>query len=229
MFKKSHFPLSDRRIMKKLTTLLFVVLLVAFGASAATLSVNCGSQGPSPTEINMTFNCGQFNPGANQVLQSVQITVNGTISGTITLINGATTSQTGQGTTTSQFFVASLPGFTIPSPVFTAQFSTGAQSLAPQSSTPFSGLSGSGGATLGPQSSNLTSYTGAGTFGVVVTTSTGVSASGGGGQIGAIQSTQGSAAVSVLYTYADTTVPEPGTMVLIGMGLVGLGVWKFRK
>jgi len=214
--------------MKKFTTLLFA-LLIAFTVSAATLSVDCGSQGPSSTELNMTFNCAQFNPGANQTLQSVQISVNGTITGTITLINGATTSQTGSGTTTSQFFVGALPGFTIASPLFTAQFSTGNQTLAPQSSTPFSGLSGSGGSTLGPQSSNLTSYTGSSTFAVVVTTSTGVSASGGGGQIGAIQSTQGSAAVSVLYTYGDTTVPEPGTMVLIGMGLVGLGFWKFRK
>jgi hypothetical protein len=104
--------------------LVFVsVLSLSATPSAATSVVNCSTV-TSTTELNSSVVCPQFN-GVG--LQSVEITVSGTITSTITLTNNGSSAQTGSGTTSSGYDVGALAGFTFSNPVFTASFSTGFQ------------------------------------------------------------------------------------------------------
>src|SRR6185295_11207145 len=93
-------------------------------ASAATLVVNCGTVS-GPTELaSAAALCPQFNI-AGASLTSISITVSGGLSGSVTLTNGAATTQTGVGTTTSQYSVGALAGFTFVNPRFTNSFTSG--------------------------------------------------------------------------------------------------------
>ena len=198
-----------------------LLVLTGGAVSASTITVNCPVVGPLPTELSVNVVCAQYN-GVG--LTSVQIGVTGTITGTITLTNNSSSSQIVNATTTSQFNVGALPGFTISNPIFTASYGTGNQILTPGQTATFAGMSGSGGAILGPESSNLVFYTGAGTFNIPVNTLTGLTVLGGGGQIGSGQDTHARAAATVTYTYETGEIPEPGTISLLGAGLCALGL-----
>src|SRR5208337_1518755 len=202
--------------MKTIGQLLFVLGVFAVVASATPL--NC-TVVASPTELNAMIVCPQFN-GVG--LESVQITVSGGITGSITLTNNASSTESTTGTTSSDFSVGALAGFSFVNPIFTAMYTTGLQSLSPGQSKTFSGMVGTGSADLGTDTTVLAPYIGAGTFNIDVSTLTGLTVSGGGGQIGASQSTNANATAEVTYT-ATTSTPEPVTASLIGLGLCGLG------
>src|SRR5437879_3673224 len=106
--------------MKRFTRPLVAIAVAAtaFGevASASTLIVNCGTVS-GPTELTSgSVLCPQINL-AGTTLTSISITISGTISGSISLTNGGTTTTTGVGTTTSQFSVAALSGFSFVNPI----------------------------------------------------------------------------------------------------------------
>src|SRR5215472_8552253 len=202
----------------KIVFAIAVLILTSSLASAALLTVNC-SVVSSPTELNANIVCPQFSGGG---LTSVQISVSGGITGSITLTNNASTSQTVTGTTSSAFSIGALAGFTIVNPIFSASYTTGPQSLTAGQSKTFAGLSGTGSDNLGTDTTVLAPYTGAGTFNIAVSTLTALAVSGGGGQVASAQSTSANGTATVTYNSAMTGVPEPGTLAMIGLGILGL-------
>jgi hypothetical protein len=126
------------------------------------------------------------------------------------------------GTTSSAFSVGPLAGFTFVNPIFSASFTTGPQTLTAGQSKTFSGLSGTGGGSLGTDTTVLLPYEGAGTFSIAVSTLTGLNVSGGGGQVASNQSTSANGTAMVTYNSQMTGVPEPGTLAMIGLGILGL-------
>ena len=208
----------------KVLALSAIALFAVATASADTMVVNCSVVGPSPTELGGNISCAQFNLTG---LSSIQITVNGTITGTITLTNNGAQTQTGRGTTTSDFDFGPLAGFTIASPFFTASFNTGNQSLLGGQTISFPGLSNSQTGSLGVNTTTFAPYSGAGNFLIPVSTLSGIGVTGGGGQFAAGQATQAAASAVVTYTYS--TIPEPSTFVMLGLGACLLGFVRRRK
>jgi hypothetical protein len=212
--------------MRSVSKLIIAISALAFAgtASATIMTVTCSTLN-GPTEINGNVVCPQF---SGLGLQSVAITVDGTISGSISLTNNASNTQTGEGTTTSGFMVGPLTGFIIANPLFSATFNTGLQSLTAGQNKAFSGLSGTGSATI-TDTSVFAPYTGAGSFDIPVLTSTMLMITGGGGNFAGSQSTTGSATATVTYTFGSTA-PEIGTPIYLatGLGAILLGLWRRR-
>jgi len=212
--------------MRSVSKLIVAIGALAFAgtASATTMTVTCSTLN-GPTELNGNVVCPQF---SGLGLLSVAITVDGTVSGSITLTNNGTATQIAEGTTTSGFMVGPLTGFIIANPLFSATFNTGSQSLTAGQTRTFSGLSGSGFATI-TDNSLFAPYTGTGNFDIPVLTATMLNVTGGGGNIASGQSTTGTATATVTYTFGST-VPEIGTPIYLatGLGAILLGLWRRR-
>jgi len=206
-------------------TLMLALLLAFTGAASATImTVTCSTLN-GPTELNGNLVCPQFN-GIN--LQSIEITIDGTISGSITLTNNATASETGAGTTTSGFTVGPLAGFTIGVPLFSSMFTTGTQTLTAGQSKTFSALTGTG-TDMITDNSVFAPYTGAGNFDIPVLTATMLMITGGGGNFAGSQTTTANATATVTYTFGSN-VPEVATPVYLatGLGAIALGLLRRR-
>ena len=206
--------------------LMLAPIALAETASATIMTVVCSTIN-GPTELNGNLVCPQFN-GLN--LQSIAITITGGISGSITLTNNASVTETGSGTTTSQFMVGSLSGFTIISPLFAAMVSTGNQSLTAGQTKTFAGLTGTGSA-MNMDTSVFAPYMGAGNFNIPILTSSMLDITGGGGNFAGSQTTTANATASVAYTFGSTTVPEVGTPVYLvtGVGAILIGLLRRRS
>lgn len=192
-------------------------------ASAATISYTV-STGPSPTELNTALNVPQFNL-LGQTLQSVQWTLSGTVSGTVTLTNNSGTSQTLSATSSSQF--TGTDTVSTGQVVFTAQWTTGSVTIPAGQTQSFTG-SGSNSQTSAVFGA-LAGYIGAGTWSETLTTLSGLSLLGGGGQIANTQALLASGILTVTYTYSDV-VPEPATFFLSGGALIAVAsILRRRK
>ena len=213
--------------MHAIRKILFALAPVALAgsASATIMTVTCSTLN-GPTELNSPLVCPQFN-GLN--LQNIAITITGGISGSITLTNNASVTETGSGTTTSQFTVGSLNGFTFASPLFAAMFTTGTQSLAAGQSKTSAGLTGTNSATI-TDNTVFAPYVGAGNFNIPISTSSMLEIMGGGGNFAGSQTTTANATASVAYTFGTTTVPEAGTPVYLvtGVGAILVGLLRRR-
>jgi hypothetical protein len=208
----------------------FAVLALSGSLVSATpLVVSC-TPVSGPTELNDNIACPQFSTGLGALI-SIEITVTGSISGSLTLTNNTATVQRTNATTTSQMNVGSLAGFSFVDPIFVASFTTGLQSLNAGQTVAFTGLTGGGSASLGTNTSILAPYTGLGTFDIPISTLSGFNLVGGGGHIGSLQTTSGTANAVVTYNYQpqnDTGTPEPASMALVGGGLLALG-WTAKR
>jgi len=201
---------------------LLTVLMFSGMASASTLVVNCGTVS-GPTELNTSILCPQFN--SIGTLSSISIAVSGGVSGSITLTNGSASPQTGSGTTTISFNFGSLGGFSFVNPIYSPSFTTGTQSLAAGQTLTVSGLSALGNGTLGSDTTVFVPYIGAGNFSIPISTSTFFLGGGTGGFFMAAQASTANATAVVTYTYdVAPSVPEPTTITLLGLGLLGIGV-----
>ena len=191
-------------------------------ASASQLVVNC-TTGNLATELGTSLACAKF---GGIGLTSVQISLTGGINGTINLTNNSANSQTVTAKTSSDFTVDpsfTLLGFPVyTNPVFTALFSTGSQTIAAGGTFSSAALQNTQTFSLGT-STVLGQFTGGGTFAIPVQTLTSLIITGGGGNVSGVQATTGFLTATVTYNYSAGVVPEPTTVSLIGLGLVGLG------
>lgn len=209
------------------TAALLVLMFSSMLSASPILVTNCGTVS-GPTELAASLLCPQFNLGGT--LSNISISVSGGITGSITLTNGDTATQTGSGTTTTSFSFGALNGFTFVNPIFPASFTSGTRTLSAGQTLTISGLSGSGSGSLGNDTTSFAAYTGAGNFTIPVSTSTFFSAGGTGGFFQAAQASNANATAVVTYTFDPeiSAVPEPTTMSLLGLSLLGLG-FAYRK
>lgn len=221
-------------MFNKLFFCLSFVGAVSVASAASTGYQSCGTYS-SPTELVATFLCPQFSLGGT--LTEVDLRASGAIQGTITLISSNVNSAiNASATTVSNFSVSnpsSLPGFTFITPLISATFSSGMQTL-PIGSTYTSPMLNATGTTVTLQDTGSLGapYVGNGTFQVGVQTSSTTSGSGGGGNLLVGGNTAATASIAVNYNYSlagASTVPEPSTTALGATGLLGLMFFARRR
>jgi hypothetical protein len=208
---------------------LFAVAAMALGVSANAATVTYTAGLPivtAPTEINQTMNLQMFDPSLG-TLTSVIIRYTDTATGSLSVKNNAATSTTARVETTIDFVWSDTIGGVVMSSSYTLQ------------NTGFLAYTAGQTRNFGPDTVGQTqianpafaAVTGLGTFGLTCETFNGASITGGGGQLAAVQSTVAGCGAEVTYEYTPTStgVPEPATMIPVGLALVGLGVARRRK
>lgn len=214
--------------------------LLAAGAHAATVSYSFTNPVEN-TEINQTGTLGLFDSTLG-TLTGASLNFGAGLSGTITLTlgNSQTPAQV-RGTTTSDIGVnsslAALDALFNGIADLSLSYTTGFVSLTPNSSFTSATLSDSDSLTL-DLSSILASLSvaGGGDFGLSCESLSGMGITGGAGFSGGSQTTQGSCEASIVYTYdaavspqPPATVPEPATLSLMGLAVLGLAAAHRRR
>jgi hypothetical protein len=212
--------------------------LAGASASADTLTGSCTQVGPQLPDITTSVTCSQFNLTG---LQSISLTINGLIAGTITITNNDDTDENVTATVDSSWSLSSpLSGFSFPTPVFDLSFGTGAVVVPALTAEvfPSSGTFSSNNSNTEVDSDNttFTPYIGSGSFTIPVVSDTSLSLKEGVGcspcSISSSTSSQLTETVGVVYTYSSpTSAPEPGTLTFLGTGLLFLvvGMRRDRK
>lgn len=195
------------------------------------LTETCGVIGPQNVDFSSTnIPCADFNV-LGATLTSIVITISGSSTGSITLTNNNATPDTNtSGTITSNYSLASpLAGFAFSVPLFNISMGVGPATIAPNggvlSNTALS-ASGSAGPVTNSNAATFGSYTGVGNFNIPITTVTqfllGVTPQSNTGMttVSSMDTVRATANVVFNYTPGTTTIPEPGTALFLGAGLV---------
>jgi hypothetical protein len=212
----------------KLGTAALAVLLGAASAQAATISGGSFSNPLSTTEITQTGTLDLFDSSLG-TLTSVTLTLTGGANTMITLMNSAAQSQTASAEGQVDLsFSSSIAGLNLSAGAIFLAMNTGTQTIASGGTYSSPLLSDSDSTTLNP-AAGLFSVNGGGTFTITCESVSGVQIKGGGGNVDSSQTTNAGCGASISYDYTPRqTVPEPGTMALLGLGVLGLGVARRR-
>lgn len=239
MFDFDHVRKSGLTVAKTLLSSTIIAgVIVATNVANAQLTVSFTSNTAShstefiPATDKLTFS--KFD-GALGILQSVSLSVNGSITTSIHVANSAATASTGTvrtesiGTITDPNSLLSIsPDIITPSRAY---------SLAPGTSADFTNITGSAsdtGASPYSQANILAEFTGPngtpGNISLGLGTFTSTLLSNTGGNTSASQVTTGTFTASVIYTYGVRSgVPEPNMMMMMGAGTIGAVIFASRR
>ncbi len=217
-------------MIKPVLTLALLAGIVTGPAHGASLTFT-NSEAPTPISQDGMLDLFDTNIG---VLHSVRLTLFGTGTSSFTLVNTSTSSQ--DVTANSKilmYFSSLLPGLgnTLDGllPALSLQSSTGLVSLAPGATSIVGPLFSTESLELNALAPTLFSQAGGGSFTLSCESADEKEVVGGNGSVSVGLVTQSGCGATVVYDYTPHRVSEPASLVLAGLGMMGLAAIRRRK
>lgn len=205
-----------------------VLAALSVGSANAALSFSNAEQ---TTEISQSGFLDLFDTNLG-TLNSVTLTLNGSMTTTLTALH--TSSGPANGSITGSvdlLFSSNLGSLDLSAVMLGLTATTGLiRNLDPNTPLPVGPLTDTDTVVLTPTSS-IFAVAGGGQFSISCESFSGIGASGFNGNAQATQSTTAGCGASIAYDYTPTTnkVPEPASMALVGLGMMGLAAIRRRK